>query len=507
MLEGSEPPKADVLEPGAPSAAHELPPPAEASRRRRRRLAALGAVIVVAAAAVAIVLATSGSAERHTGDTGVPAGETTARVTRRTLTESSTVDGTLGYGSKTEVFARLSGTFTWLPGVGARIGRGGTLFRIDNTPVVLMYGSLPAYRTLKQGVSDGPDVGELNRNLIELGYYPDGAIGDLEAFGEATAVAVKRWQKAERLRQTGAVELGRVVFAPSARRVTEVHVSLGQDPPEGEPAATAAEAPNGETSPAGSTSPPAQKEGEKAPAREGSKGKTPHERSTPPKKSSPSEGAKSEHPERGHGKGRGKGSKSSTPPAKGASGDPSSSESSKRPSGKGDEGPGGGSGAGELALTTTSTQQLVQVSLKAEQQELARVGEQVPVTLPGGESVAGRISTVGTVATQPKPSSEPGGGGSGDESPTIPVTVALEHPVAHLDEAPVSVELVESVRRDVLTAPATALIATAGGGYAIEALSGERRYTLPVTPGMFAGGYVQVEGAGVHEGLTLIVSQ
>jgi len=55
--------------------------------------------------------------------------------------------------------------------------------------------------------------------------------------------------------------------------------------------------------------------------------------------------------------------------------------------------------------------------------------------------------------------------------------------------------------------PATALIATAGGGYAVEALQGGRRVVLGVTPGMFAGGYVQVEGAGVREGVTVIESQ
>jgi hypothetical protein len=31
--------------------------------------------------------------------------------------------------------------------------------------------------------------------------------------------------------------------------------------------------------------------------------------------------------------------------------------------------------------------------------------------------------------------------------------------------------------------------------------------TVPITPGMFAGGYVQVEGAGMREGLTVIESQ
>ena len=96
------------------------------------------------------------------------------------------------------------------------MARGGTLWRIDNEPIVLMYGSVPAYRTLKDGVSEGPDVAELNRNLIDLGYDPYGAITNVESFSEATAAAVRRWQKAEGLTETGQVELGRIVFAPGA---------------------------------------------------------------------------------------------------------------------------------------------------------------------------------------------------------------------------------------------------------------------------------------------------
>ncbi len=480
MLEGAEPPHTDVLEPRVEEPARESPPPADASRRRRRRLAAVVAVITVAAAAAAIVLASSGSAAHHTSNTGVPPGETTSTVTRRTLSESSTVDGTLGYGSKLEVFDRLGGTFTWLPSVGAQIGRGGTLFRIDNTPVVLMYGSLPAYRALKKGVSDGPDVAELNENLIDLGYDPYGAIGDLEAFGEATAAAVKRWQEAEGLKHTGVVELGRVVFAPSARRITEVHVSLGQDPPGAEPSTT----PEAEKPASEPDKPPAEEPAAKKPASK-----------KPPAK----------EPAGKPGKGS---SGDEQPEGKGTSSDPGAKEASKEPSGKEAGSPGGAAGAGELALTTTSPRQQVQVALKAEQQQLARVGEHVPVTLPGGEIVHGRITSVGTVATQPKSSGDEGGGSGGSsESPTIPVTVTLDHAVVRLDEAPVSVELVESVRHGVLTVPATALIATAGGGYAVEALNGDRRFTLAVTPGMFAGGYVQVQGTGLREGLSVIVSQ
>jgi peptidoglycan hydrolase-like protein with peptidoglycan-binding domain len=499
VLDGTEA-QTDLLEPGADGAARQLPPPADSPRRRRLRLAALAGVLAVVAAVVAIVVATSGSSPRRAGGTGIPPGDTTATVTRRTLTESSTVDGTLGYGSKLEVFDRLAGTFTWLPAVGARIGRGGTLYRINNTPVALMYGSLPAYRTLKQGISDGPDVTQLNENLIDLGYDPERAIGDVEAFGAATAAAVKRWQKAEGLPQTGEVELGRIVFSPGERRVTEVHVSLGQDPPGAEASdATPEEEAHEHEQPSGSDQkePAAEKPAAEKPAAKKPAAKKPAAKKPAAKKPAP-EGGKGKTPTH-------EGSKHEQPPAKEASSDPSKKGASKEPSAKGAESPSGG---GELALTLTSTQQQVQVALKAEQQQLARVGEHVPVMLPGGGSVGGRITSVGTVATQPKSGNgEKGGADEGNESPTIPVTVTLDHAVAHLDEAPVSVELVESVRHGVLTVPATALTATGGGGYAVETLSSGRRRTLAVTPGMFAGGYVQVEGAGLREGLKVIVSQ
>jgi peptidoglycan hydrolase-like protein with peptidoglycan-binding domain len=420
--------------------------PAEPVRRRRRtRIAAVGAIVLVGVAvALAVLLRSTGKPRADTGS-GVPAGDTTIAVQRRTLTESAQVAGTLGYGSTLELYDRIPGTFTWLPGVGSVIRRGGTLFKIDQLPIVLMYGSVPAYRTLKAGVSDGQDVAQLNENLVALGYDPYGAIADYERFGEATAAAVRRWQQAEGLPQTGEVELGRVVFAASARRVTAVKATLGQDPPGGQ------ETPQGKE--------PA----EHAPAKE------PAEQA--PAKGTPAKGAPS------------KGAPAKGSPSGGASG-PSGDESS-------------GAGAGTPALTTTSTQQLVQVQLEADKQQLAHVGHSAPVTLPSGRTVGAHIASVGSVATE----SSSGGGESGKAS--IAVTLALDHRVPRLDAAPVTVELVEQRRRDVLSIPATALIATAGGGYAVETLQGGRRVEAPVTPGMFADGYVQIEGAGVHEGLTV----
>ena len=154
---------------------------------RRARIIAVGAVLVVMAAAVAVVLTQSGGHTASAAGSGVPAGFTTATVERRTLTERSTVDGTLGFSGTAEIYDRIGGIFTWLPSVGAVISRGGTLFKVNNLPIVLMYGSVPAYRALKEGVTGGPDVQELNSNLVALGDDPYGAITVNEHFSEATA--------------------------------------------------------------------------------------------------------------------------------------------------------------------------------------------------------------------------------------------------------------------------------------------------------------------------------
>jgi multidrug efflux system membrane fusion protein len=411
--------------------------------RRGVRVAAVAAIVLVGAAiALAILLPSHGKARVGFGSgAGVPAGDTTTTVQRRTLTEHAQVDGTLGYGSTLELYDRIPGTFTWLPSVGAVIGRGGTLFKVDQLPIVLMYGSVPAYRTLKLGVSDGEDVSELNENLVALGYDPYGAIADYEDFSQATAAAVRRWQQAEGLPQTGEVELGRVVFAPSARRVTALKATLGQDPPGGK---------------AGAEEPATDKEAAKDPAGESSPSKSPSSEKSPSGDKSPSSGKS-----------------------------PSGEEAS--------------AGAGTPVLTTTSTQQLVQLQLEADKQQLARVGESAPVTLPSGQTVGAHITSVGTVATE----SSGGGGEAGGGKASIAVTLSLDRRAPHLDAAPVTVEMIKEKRRNVLTVPATALIATAGGGYAVQALESGRRVEVPVTPGMFADGYVQIEGQGAHEGLTI----
>ena len=54
------------------------------------------------------------------------------------------------------------------------------------------------------------------------------------------------------------------------------------------------------------------------------------------------------------------------------------------------------------------------------------------------------------------------------------MTVRLIQPAAagHLDQAPVSVNIVSAQARDVLAVPVSALVALAGGGYAVEVVQG-----------------------------------
>jgi multidrug efflux pump subunit AcrA (membrane-fusion protein) len=75
-----------------------------------------------------------------------------------------------------------------------------------------------------------------------------------------------------------------------------------------------------------------------------------------------------------------------------------------------------------------------------------------------------------------------------------------------LDQAAVSVNFEQQKATNVLSVPVTALIATAGGGYAVQEAAAPHRL-LPVTPGLFAAGYVQISGAQITPGLQVTDSQ
>jgi hypothetical protein len=167
-------------------------------------------------------------------------------------------------------------------------------------------------------------------------------------------------------------------------------------------------------------------------------------------------------------------------------------------------------------LQTTSTRLVVTVNLEASKQSEARLGERVSVELPDGATVSGSVAAVSRVA-QPttgnggeSESGEHGNGGSGsgDSGSSVPVTIALSgrSAGAGLAHASVSVNFTQAVARHVLCVPVTALLATASASYAVQEAAAPQKL-IPVSTGLFAGGYVQISGAGVHPGLRVTNSQ
>jgi len=189
---------------------------------RRRLLTGVATVAVLVAVGAAVIAARGiGSGPSTPAAAKLP--PATATITRQTLVDSQSEPGELGYGESVQVNGKLPGTITALPAQGQTVRRGQPIYRVDNTPVILLYGQLPAYRLLAVGVK-GPDVKQLEQNLYALGYR--GFTVD-ETFSATTTTAVKKWQKALGLPQTGVVDLGRIYYTAGPVRVNAQKAAIG----------------------------------------------------------------------------------------------------------------------------------------------------------------------------------------------------------------------------------------------------------------------------------------
>ena len=314
--------------------------------------------------------------------------QSTAEVITEDLVDRETVTGTLEFGDSAELVTQIGGTVTKTAADGNTLKRNGVLWKINQEPTLLMYGSIPAYRTM-QVENSGRDVLELERNLSKLGY--EGFTVD-DYYGSGTADAVAAWQSDVGLSDTGVVTLGQVVFRPSAVRVS---ASLAE--------------------------------------------------------------------------------------------------------------PGAIVQPGAPMLTVTGDERVVSVDLDTADQSLAKLKDEVKVTLPDGQEIDGQITAIGTIGTGSE--SAVGQGQAAATESTIPVTVTLDKPgkAKKWDSAPVDVDL-EADRADgVLTVPVTALLVLAEGGYALEVVQNGNRQLVAVTTGMFATGRVEVSGDGIAEGVIVVV--
>jgi peptidoglycan hydrolase-like protein with peptidoglycan-binding domain len=188
----------------------------------RRRLVIGGAAVI---AAVVVLGATVVSCVSDDAASASDSAVTTAEVVKTDLVSRKDVDGTLGYAHSYTVVAEGDGRLTWLPEVGATIRRGERVYGVDGESVPLFHGSIPIYRKLSDGVSDGEDVQELEKNLEALGYGTDLTVD--KTFTSVTSAAIVEWQEDLGLDETGVVAPGDVVIAAGDLLVSSIKGVLG----------------------------------------------------------------------------------------------------------------------------------------------------------------------------------------------------------------------------------------------------------------------------------------
>ncbi|MEU0565140.1 peptidoglycan-binding protein [Nonomuraea sp. NPDC005983] len=160
--------------------------------------------------------------------------------------------------------------------------------------------------------------------------------------------------------------------------------------------------------------------------------------------------------------------------------------------------PGGTAAAGSVVLRASSTARQITVELSASRQSQVATGDKVTITLPNGKTSPGVVSSVGRVAVK------------ADSGTTVDVRIKPLRPqtTGQLDQAPVQVSIVTDTVEDVLSVPVNALLALAGGGYAVEVVETDGRHRLiPVETGLFddSGGKVEVTGDGLAAGQNIVV--
>lgn len=197
---------------------------------KRKPWLLVAAAVLVAATATAAVVATSNA--KHATPTAPEPAANTAPVVKGTLTSMVSENGTLTYrarsdGSPYSVINQARGTYTELPSAGDKVDCGEVLYRVDDHPVLLLCGTVPAYRDLHAG-DVGNDVRQLNTNVHNLGYDAGADVDPNDsAFSWKTKTALAKLQQDKAGGATGALALGDAVFLPEPVRIAKVTGELG----------------------------------------------------------------------------------------------------------------------------------------------------------------------------------------------------------------------------------------------------------------------------------------
>ena len=508
----------------------EEPASAETPRRRKRWRPAVLVVVLAALAAVVWFIVQNGSGETEetsaatlafsevvirdleqieelSGTLGFDAGEPIASRFSGTLTASAeageivaqgdvlfTIDdrpvvllyGTapayrdLAIGDETvPVMGRLSGPITEILEPGTIVQQGDVLYRADGEPVVVLYGNTLAYRSLRDASPDltGTDVEQLETSLVALGYDPDGTVTVDDTFTYQTSQMVKAWQEDIGATEDGVVDLGEVVFVPGPALVLDAQ-QLG---------ATAGPNTATVTLLTGSSL-----------------------------SGSDVEQLETALSDLGFDPGAVDGT--FTTETQQAVIDWQSSVGMD-PDGVVNLGEivyfpdevrvasvnltiGSAVNPGTAVLGTSSNQSVVAVDLSARDQGLLAEGDRVTVVLPNNVETPATVTYVAPLATVT--------GTGPDAQTTFDILIALDDPsvAVGFDEAPVDVKVTTDQQLGAMSVPVGSLLALAEGGYAVEVDRGNGQTALvAVDPGMYADGFVAVEAESLQPGDRVVMAR
>ena len=195
--------------------------------RRHQAVAVFVIALLIAVVVVAVTDPFAGTAQMDNGVTDNSYPTSIARVTEQSLSSQTVVDATLGYAGSFTVVNQARGIITALPALGQVVSEGQILYKVNGSPVFLLYGATPCYRNLLEGMH-GTDVSQLNTDLVKLGYGTGAELlGSPDYFSSHTARALERLQVHLRLPPSGELVKGEAVFVPSTARITSVSATLG----------------------------------------------------------------------------------------------------------------------------------------------------------------------------------------------------------------------------------------------------------------------------------------
>jgi hypothetical protein len=187
--------------------------------------------VVIGGIVAAGLVATGAVVVRQRNDTAaadtLTAPLSTVTIQQQDLVTYDETTATLGFTASADVAAPVAGTVTSIVAEGTTLAAGSVVATIDGAPVVTLIGDIPSYRDLSAASSDGPDVRQLEMNLVMLGFDPDGAIQIDEQFDAATTAAVTLWETSLGLIGDGVVPEGQIAYIPGKLLVDTVSAAVG----------------------------------------------------------------------------------------------------------------------------------------------------------------------------------------------------------------------------------------------------------------------------------------